>query len=113
MKVLIDQNISFRLVERLQNALSVDFIHLKSVNLADAPDIPIYLYAQNENFDAIMTMDNDFINIQSMLGTPPKLIWLRVGNCSTAALSLIINHKLLQIHAFLQEKDNDILEIWT
>ena len=112
MKVLIDQNISFRLIERVQHALPIDFIHVKSVNLADASDISIYVYAKNENFDAIMTMDNDFINIQSMLGTPPKLIWLRVGNCSTAALSLIINQKTTEIHAFLEEVDNDILEIW-
>jgi predicted nuclease of predicted toxin-antitoxin system len=79
MKLLIDENVSFRIVKQL-NELFPD--SLKN-------GFSIYQYAKDNNF-TIVTFDEDFIEIQALKGFPPKIIWLRMGNSST----LNILHKL-------------------
>lgn len=42
----------------------------------------------------------------------PKILWLRVKNCSTNHLAEIIVSKIEVIHSFLQEENVDYLEIF-
>ena len=57
-----------------------------------------------------MTKDRDFIDLQSRLGGPPKIIWLTCGNTSEAALQSIMTQHLLTALGFLAGKD-DLVEI--
>jgi predicted nuclease of predicted toxin-antitoxin system len=88
MKLLIDENVSFRIVKQL-NELFPDSVHVTDVVPPLKNDFSIYQYAKDNNF-TIVTFDEDFIEIQALKGFPPKIIWLRMGNSST----LNILHKL-------------------
>ena len=54
MKILIDRNISFRIINRIEGAFP-NVLHVKSLGLIDTDDYKIFIYARRNNFDAILT----------------------------------------------------------
>jgi predicted nuclease of predicted toxin-antitoxin system len=111
MKILIDQNISFRLIPRIEGGFP-DVVHVKSLGLMDTDDSKIFMYARHHEFDAILTIDEDFYTIQMVHGVPPKLIWLRLHNASVAVQADVILNNTLSIYRFLENPDTDCLEIF-
>ena len=111
MKLLIDQNISHRIVALIQPNFN-EVVHVKTLGLIDATDVAIFFYARQNLFDAVVTLDEDFHNIQAIHGTPPKIIWLRNGNCTTASLAEIILSHEKTIHEFMTDAAFDCLEIY-
>lgn len=111
MKILIDQNISFRLVAHIQHAFP-NIAHVKSLNLINENDHKIFIYARQNGYEAVLTLDEDFYNILLEHNPPPKVIWLRTGNCSTAHLAQIILNNESDIQSFLNDTSHDCLEIF-
>jgi predicted nuclease of predicted toxin-antitoxin system len=111
MKLLIDQNISFRLKARIAGAFP-DAHHVKDLNLIDLPDASIFDYARQHQFDAILTLDEDFHNLVLVRGIPPKIIWLRTGNCSTPVQAQVLLRNLVAIQTFMGDLKNEVLEIF-
>ncbi len=62
MKLLIDQNISHRLKARIALAFPETF-HVKDLGLTNLPDSVIFDFARQEQFDAVLTLDEDFHNL--------------------------------------------------
>lgn len=111
MKTLVDQNISFRLIPRIAGVFS-EITHIKSMGLTDANDHNIFMSARQHGFVAILTQDEDFYNLLLEHGTPPKIIWLRTGNCSTAFLAEVILKNAGMIQTFLVDEIQDCLEVY-
>ena len=111
MKILIDENISSRLIFRIQHVFP-DVEHVKTLGLMTANDFSIFMYARQNVYDAVLTLDEDYYNLQLTHGMPPKIIWLRVGNCSTNALAQIILNNADTIYAFLFDTNLECLEIY-
>lgn len=89
MKLLLDENLSRRIVESLQLHFPGSS-HVSLVGLDQADDRAIWDYAKNYSF-VIVTKDDDFQGIQSLLGYPPKFIHITLGNCSNSeVLALLI-----------------------
>ncbi|MDX2135577.1 MAG: DUF5615 family PIN-like protein [Saprospiraceae bacterium] len=76
MKVLIDQNISFRIIPLIQQAFP-EIQHVRDLNLINYPDFQVFQFARLNGYGTILTLDEDFYNIQLEHGTPPKVIWIR------------------------------------
>ncbi len=74
MKLLFDQNISFRLTKKLQNYFPGS-LHVSDCGLLDSEDQEIWEYARDHGF-AIVTFDADFYDISIINGQPPKIIWI-------------------------------------
>lgn len=55
MKVLVDQNISFRIIPKILD-LFQDATHVKSLGLMNAKDFDIFMYARKEGFDVKIPM---------------------------------------------------------
>jgi len=109
MKLLIDENISYRII----NLIKIHFpysIHVSSIRKKRFSDLEIWSYAKKNNF-IIVTYDEDFYEWQLMKGYPPKIIWLRFGNSKTEIIAnkLIINFD--QIQKFSNNNDLGLLEI--
>jgi len=110
-KILLDQNISFRVVKLLSNTFK-EVEHIKALGMTDFSDIQIWEYAARNNY-TIVTFDSDFIDLATLKGTPPKIIWLRFGNSN----NLKIANKLLAKAEIISElmsnnnSDIDFLEI--
>ena len=61
--------------------------------LCDAID-PAIFQAAGEAGAVVMTKDRDFIRLLDEQGPPPQVIWLRLGNCSNAALQDVLSTTL-------------------
>ncbi len=61
---------------------------------------------------AIVSQDADFAEMAALLGSPPKVIWLRAGNQSTAAISMLLRRHVEIIIAFGNDNDTACLEIY-
>jgi predicted nuclease of predicted toxin-antitoxin system len=107
MKLLLDQNLSFRLVALLE----ADFpgtTHLQVIGMSRASDELIWDYAALHGF-AVLTKDNDFHHRSLLLGAPPKIVHLRIGNLSTKSIHGILKNKGTVITNFLQNTDESLL----
>lgn len=81
MKLLLDENLSPRLVARLTD-LFPGSSHVHECGLGASPDTVIWDFAASNGF-TIISKDLDFHDRSVLRAGPPKVIWLRTGNCST------------------------------
>jgi predicted nuclease of predicted toxin-antitoxin system len=98
MKLLFDQNLSPRL-PRLLADIYAGSAHVREVGLREADDILIWEYAKANGF-AIVSKDSDFQQRSLLYGSPPKFIWLRVGNCPAKTIEDLLRKHSVVIHTF-------------
>ncbi|MFZ1678595.1 MAG: DUF5615 family PIN-like protein [Saprospiraceae bacterium] len=85
MKLLFDQNISFRIINKIEDIFP-GAISVRELNKDNPHDFEIWKYAKSNDY-SIVTFDSDFIDLSNLKGFPPKIIWLRIGNTSTKNLA--------------------------
>ncbi len=103
MKLLFDQNISYKIIAKLSTHFP-DSMHVRESKMQESSDREIWEYAKANSF-TIVTYDSDFSNLVSILGHPPKVIWIKSGNNSTDFLtSLLVNHADI-INEFISSKE--------
>jgi predicted nuclease of predicted toxin-antitoxin system len=98
MKLLFDQNLSFKLVDHL-SAEFPNSVHVRDLGLARALDPVVWSRAKADHF-VIVSKDTDFQQRALLYGHPPKVIWIRLGNCSTSSVAVLLKSKLSDIVAF-------------
>lgn len=107
MRLLFDQNLSPRLVALLADAFPGS-LHVRDAGLASADDLQVWTCAK-QNGLAIVSKDADFRQLSFLHGFPPKVIWLHVGNGSTAALHSLVRAHLEDFAAFDGDRDAALL----
>ncbi|MEM7483596.1 MAG: DUF5615 family PIN-like protein [Bacteroidota bacterium] len=107
MKLLFDQNISFRLSKKI-HPIFPESLSVKDLNLVNSSDIEVWRYAKANEF-VIVTYDADFFDLNTLYGGPPKIIWLKTGNMTTTALANLFIEQEVLIKDFINNKANDFL----
>jgi len=79
-------------------------------NLDEATDIRVWRFARQNGY-TIVTKDSDFNDLAIYQGSPPKVIWLKIGNCKVAKIAQILIDNREIIKTFLDNPDSSILEI--
>ena len=103
MKLLLDQNLPRSLLQTLGGTFPGSE-HVIGLELDNSPDSQIYDYAGQHDF-TIVSKDSDFRQLSFLHGAPPKVVWLRVGNCTVRDLVALLNenkHRLLEFEAALE-----------
>jgi predicted nuclease of predicted toxin-antitoxin system len=108
MKLLFDQNISFRLIKKIAD-IYPEAKQVRELGLEDATDLQIFEFAKKNEY-VIVTFDSDFCDLNNLNDFPIKIIWLRTGNTTTSNIELIFREKHLLIKAFFKD-DNACLEV--
>lgn len=98
MKLLFDQNLSPRLVHLLAAEFPVSQ-HVRDAGLATASDPAIWAYATAQGL-MIVSKDSDFQHRALLLGHPPKVVWVRLGNCPTSAVVALLRARQSDLLAF-------------
>ena len=80
MKLLLDENLSRRVVPFIQDRYPGS-TQVSLIGMEQADDKDIRQYAIDNNF-VITTKDADFYEMNMLYGQPPKIIWLKLGNQS-------------------------------
>ena len=101
LKLLFDQNISFRVAARLKSEFP-SCAQVRELALEDKSDREIWEYAKKEGF-TIVTFDADFFDLVTLYGHPPKVVWLRVGNTSTENLITVLQKNTGILTAFITD----------
>ena len=107
MKLLFDENLSFRLAVALKD-LYPDSSHVRDVKLLGAPDEQIWNYARDEDF-ILVSKDTDFYQRSIVFGAPPKVIWLRIGNANSRAAIKLLRDSYLLVRRFFGDPDAGFL----
>lgn len=110
MKLLFDQNLSFKLCRALSD-LFPGSAQVRQIGLDRADDRAIWQHAKSGGF-VLVTMDSDFADLAALLGAPPKIIWLRCGNQSTDALEKTLRGHAEAMGIFERDSNADCLEIF-
>jgi predicted nuclease of predicted toxin-antitoxin system len=97
-KLLFDQNISDRLVDRL-NDIYPSSQHVRQIGLATADDADVWACAARDG-RVIVSKDSDFRQRSFLLGQPPKVVWIALGNCSTQQIEALPRDRRSQLEQF-------------
>jgi predicted nuclease of predicted toxin-antitoxin system len=108
-KLLLDHNLSPRLVGLLAD-LYPECMHVHALGMDRAPDTQVWQYAGEHGF-TIVSKDADFHQRSLVLGSPPKVVWLRIGNCSVAESATALRERYIPIRRFIEESAADFLAI--
>ena len=76
-----------------------------------ADDRSVWEYALQGGF-IVVTRDADFNELSILRGFPPKVIWIRRGNCSTNQIAEILRSHLEDIQAFAQDPSLGVLTLY-
>lgn len=98
MKLLFDHNLSPRLVRSLTSVYPGS-IHVRDVELQSADDFVVWRYARDNGF-TIVSKDSDFHQLSFLRGHPPKVVWIRRGNCSTDEIESILRLYSIDLSEF-------------
>ena len=102
MKLLFDQNISFRIISKLKQNFP-EARQVRELGLENSTDYEIWTYAKHNDY-TIVTFDADFYDMSNLYGHPPRIIWLRTGNRSTSDLAKLLIDRSVIIQQFLSDK---------
>jgi predicted nuclease of predicted toxin-antitoxin system len=108
-KLLLDHNLSHKLVDRLADTYP-DSTQTRLLDFARATDPEIWFHARTHDF-VIVSKDNDFAELAVLRGAPPKVVWLRLGNCSSSAVEQLLRQNVEVIEEFAGDPERVVLEL--
>jgi predicted nuclease of predicted toxin-antitoxin system len=106
-KLLFDQNLSRVLVAELRDIFP-DSLHTSDLALEESDDAEVWSAAKISDC-AIVTKDSDFHQRALLYGHPPKVIWLRVGNCRTTAVAFLLRQRCAEVRKFGRDGESSLL----
>lgn len=110
MKLLFDHNISHKLVARLADVFP-DSSQTRLLNLSRTNDSQLWRVAKANDF-IFVSKDRDVAELAVLRGAPPKIIWLRIGNCKTSVIERLLRWNVEIIRQFVADPERVVLELF-
>ena len=107
MKLLLDEDLSRRLVRRMAD-LFPESVHVAEVGLLQAADSEVWEFAKVNSF-CIVSADSDFYERAATFGAPPKVIWLKGCDYPTQVAEELLRGQAIRIAAFLDDPERAVL----
>jgi len=108
-KLLFDENLSPKL-PRLLADLFPDSLHVRDVGMKATDDPIVWDYAKGDDF-MIVSKDADMHDLSLVFGNPPKVVWLRLGNCSTRQVENLLRRDFDVIKLFYEDEYVSLLAL--
>lgn len=109
MRLLFDEHVSEALVGLLADVFPAS-LHVRKMGVGGGTDREIWQLAR-DNGCTIVTKDGDFHPLSVLLGAPPKIIWVRVGNCTTSELAGLLRARAAEVQSFGSQDEETVLEL--
>ena len=109
MRLIFDQNLSPMLIGLLSD-LFPGSIHVRDAGLHASGDEAVWDHAIQEQF-VIISKDSDFRQRSFLFGSPPMVVWIRRGNCSTSEIADLLKNTLDQLEEFNQNEQGSFLAL--
>ncbi len=109
MRLLFDEQLSEELVAALRDSFP-DSLHVRLLGKGGAAD-PIVWQLAREHGCLLVTKDEDFHRLSVLRGAPPKVVWLRTGNCATADIVRLLKDRADELLKFEAQGEVTFLEL--
>jgi predicted nuclease of predicted toxin-antitoxin system len=110
LKLLFDQNLSRKLVPAIETQFPGSS-HVVYLGLQTADDATIRRFARAEGF-TLVTKNTDMVDLCVVKGAPPKVLWLRVGNCATSLVREVLEVNYDRITRFESAPSQVVLSLF-
>ena len=110
MRLLLDQNLSLTLVERLLE-IYPGYVHVAEVELDRASDRELWDYARLNKL-TIVTKDADFSEMSVLRGPLPYVVWIRRGNCTMSEIEHILRRNKEAIKRIKEDPQSGTIELY-
>ncbi len=107
MKLLLDENLSRRILFQLDGSFP-DSMHVVHLGMDRDDDIAIWDYAKEHGY-VIVTKDKDFLQRSVLMGHPPKVIHLQLGNCKVNDIAKLLLNNRSHLIAFYKHASKSYL----
>jgi predicted nuclease of predicted toxin-antitoxin system len=108
-KLLFDENLAPNLVAALADVYPAA-VHVRDVGLKTAPDRVLWEFAGGSGY-TIVSKDADFRQRSFLYGSPPKVIWIRTGSCSTRQIAALLRARREEIERFSASTEEAFLSL--
>lgn len=105
--MLLDHNLSPRLATLLRPTFS-DVVHVTELGMGRASDTEIWEHARAFG-QTILSKDSDFVARALLRGAPPHIVWVRVGNFTTAEIATLLLRHGPQLHTLVEAPEPAVL----
>ncbi len=109
MRLLFDEQLSEALVQRVADEFP-GALHVRVLGRGGALDLDVWEMAR-EHGCVLVTKDEDFHRLSLLRGAPPKVVWLRIGNCATEDISRLLSMHADDIRQFEAQASATVLEL--
>lgn len=109
MKLLLDQNISYKAIKELSKHFG-EVGQVGRLGMAQTEDDMVWQYARIHNY-TLVTFEPFFKEKNQLFGNAIKVIWLRFSNISTKNVIRILLEKSETIKDFMKNEELSCLEI--
>jgi predicted nuclease of predicted toxin-antitoxin system len=108
-RLLFDEQLSEDLLGLLRDVFPGS-LHVRDLGAGGAADLAVWQLAQERDC-ILVTKDEDFHRLSVMQGAPPKVIWLRLGNCTTDEVAELLRRHAIDIGQFDGQAEITVLEL--
>ena len=109
MHLLFDEQLSEELSLLLRDVFP-DALHVRQIGAGGAPDLTVWQLARDRGC-LLVTKDEDFHRLSILRGAPPKVVWLRLGNCTTEDVARVLRQHAAAFQAFAEQTEATFLEL--
>lgn len=109
MRLLFDEQLAEELCVLLRDKFP-ESLHVRAIGAGGASDEIIWQTAQDRGC-VLVTKDEDFHRLGVLRGAPPKVVWIRIGNCTTADIAALLREHHADIERFVDEDEATVLEL--
>lgn len=109
MKILLDQNLSYRLINLLSDYYT-DVAQVGRLGMAQTDDGMIWQYARVHDY-ILVTYDAYFQERNLVSGNPIKIIWLRVKDIRTDNIRKLLINRVAEVKQLYESDAQSCLEI--
>ena len=108
-RLLLDENLSERLLPLLID-LFPGSAHVRALGRSGASDTSVWEIARAGGF-LLVTRDEDFVGMSVLQGSPPKVVWLNIGNARNSFIAALIRARADDIESFQMHDEYTFLAI--
>ena len=109
MRLLFDEQLSEELCRLLADVFPGS-LHVRQIGAGGVSDMAVWQLAQQREC-LLVTKDEDFHRLSVLRGAPPKVVWLRLGNCSTDDVAVTLRNHRDDIREFAEQSEATFLEL--
>ena len=109
MRLLFDEQLSEELIVLLQDVFP-DSLHVRQLGVGGSADQRVWQLARERDC-VLVTKDEDFHRLSVLQGAPPKVVWVRIGNCATQDVARLLRRYEPEIRRFVDQGEIALLEI--